>query len=644
MASFSPEVNRTKAKELGKYEVIESRDGRPHDKSRVLSAEEVDVIKMCDFCDKHIRKVRDTLVCSCKKAIHCSKECFKSSKHSCEDSYDTKKSASTEITQDMRQERHNDIFNEVVGAGLQRYREDVKNIKGPSSEKYARLMKLTRGEHRRIMKYGETGNAIAAYVIGNAYMEREFDRRKGWFAIPLEYKDKSVAETNEIAVKWLKLAAEGGIPEAMFCLFLVLVRDGGLQSDRRVADYWLDRAYNTGRMNYLINILNVPSGANSPGELDMIYLLATENTILWGEVLGYMLLATRFRELKAWGGKTGMGEPFYGWNSFVQIMEAIGQEKTNQLSCCRKKPSFIFGEKKTVLVVSARLGHSDFIDKLLSYKREENNLKFVQGVKQEFNPDYQLAGQTSNVVGRTNYLVSCKHDQVNMEEEGEVIKLEKIIMGVRMTVKESLEDLSKKCKSAGNCESCVEEANHRLRAVNLGLFSLSLTQVLSPEYYAARYAKEDGVIVQDIFMGYSKPYMRQLLQCLMSNPADLHPLSVAEDANMFWPMIWFWGSVYEAVKDSCDKPTLDAIYRGLGDKIAFSGTKNDSALAAFPEDAAGEWRIACGNEDCPKVDHEVKFNLCKGCRVRRYCDAACQRKDWAKHMQFCKAGKKDVKK
>ena len=90
----------------------------------------------------------------------------------------------------MRQERHNNIFNEVVGAGLQRYREDVKNIKGPSSEKYARLMKLTRGEHRRIMKYGETGNAIAAYVIGNAYMEREFDRRKGWFAIPLEYKEK----------------------------------------------------------------------------------------------------------------------------------------------------------------------------------------------------------------------------------------------------------------------------------------------------------------------------------------------------------------------------------------------------------------------------------------------------------------------
>ena len=67
--------------------------------------------------------------------------------------------------------------------------------------------------------------------------------------------------------------------------------------------------------------------------------------------------------------------------------------------------------------------------------------------------------------------------------------------------------------------------------------------------------------------------------------------------------------------------------------------ENVSGLAAFPESAAGEWRIACGNEECNKVDHKVKFMVCGGCAVRRYCGEVCQGKDWDKHKMFCKAAK-----
>ena len=40
---------------------------------------------------------------------------------------------------------------------------------------------------------------------------------------------------------------------------------------------------------------------------------------------------------------------------------------------------------------------------------------------------------------------------------------------------------------------------------------------------------------------------------------------------------------------------------------------------------------------CNKVYH--KFNVCAGCKVRRYCGEVCEQKDWDKHKQFCKAAK-----
>ena len=46
----------------------------------------------------------------------------------------------------------------------------------------------------------------------------------------------------------------------------------------------------------------------------------------------------------------------------------------------------------------------------------ENNLKFLEGVKEKMNPDYQLVGQTSNVDGRTNYLISSKHNHIKIDE------------------------------------------------------------------------------------------------------------------------------------------------------------------------------------------------------------------------------------
>ena len=152
-------------------------------------------------------------------------------------------------------------------------------------------------------------------------------------------------------------------------------------------------------------------------------------------------------------------------------------------------------------------------------------------------------------------------------------------------------------KLAGSCQPCSYDAFQRLRAVAFGQYSISLDQAIPDYGYAARYVDEHGVIVQDIFKAYCKPEIKQVLQCLMTNPADLHPYAVAEDQNLYWPIIWYWGSVFYAIQDTCDDSTLQAVYNKLGPKITFEGIQGSCGLEAFPEAAAGEWRIACGNEE-----------------------------------------------
>ena len=65
--------------------------------------------------------------------------------------------------------------------------------------------------------------------------------------------------------------------------------------------------------------------------------------------------------------------------------------------------------------------------------------------------------------------------------------------------------------------------------------------------------------------------------------------------------------------------------------------KTETIVSVFrrfmPDSAVGELRIACGNENCPKLDHKEKFKVSTGCRVRGFCSVECLRKDWASTSQ-----------
>merc|ERR1719203_1434960 len=84
MASSSPHDSLLRTQELGRYEEgLEAGSGRPQENTRFMAAEEIGLVKKCAGCGKHMAKVKSKLLCSCKLAFHCSKDCQKSSNHKC---------------------------------------------------------------------------------------------------------------------------------------------------------------------------------------------------------------------------------------------------------------------------------------------------------------------------------------------------------------------------------------------------------------------------------------------------------------------------------------------------------------------------------------------------------------------------------
>ena len=118
----------------------------------------------------------------------------------------------------------------------------------------------------------------------------------------------------------------------------------------------------------------------------------------------------------------------------------------------------------------------------------------------------------------------------------------------------------------GKCKDFHDTAVKRTTAVAEGSYSVSITETVPTYGYGARYfTLKDGNLVLDTFKAYSQPEICSVLQCLMSNPADLHPLYIAEDPNLYWPVIWFYGSVYNALLECCGHKVVQQIYGKLGE-------------------------------------------------------------------------------
>jgi len=577
------------------YTTAKTENVEPRKEERGIGKDDLFIMKECANCSKKIKKTKKAMMCKCKEVLYCSYDCKQGAEHGCQDRMKPAKFTMNE----MKDSLNNFIETKEMKRVTEMKRELVKKCKTAKD----------------MMKFAESGDPVAAWLVGCGYSVRiassAGDSTKSPVPFYMSVKDleKSVTETDEIAMKWFLIAAEAGLPEGMMSLAHKMFASNGLTTDSRVAFHWLVKALEAETELY---------GEEIREELEEKLMLSREFDATLGcfekqlkiykgrapvamisPNLSALLLAARWRELEELNGKTFGGGDFYGFTNFSKIL------------------SLLHSNKMVPNIVAGRSGSASYVTRMVvPAERLVTNTRFRQGEKGTRDNGGLLDLEQSTdikdtwfVTERTQYLMACFH-----QGDSHV--------------------------PVGGCYHCHDSALKRVAAVAEGLYSISITETV-PEYgYGARYfAVKDGNMRLETFKRYSQPEIRCVLQSLMNNPADLHPLHVAEDPNLYWPVIWFFGSVYSALVECCAHSVVKKIFGKLSkyrsNKISSGSSSLPGPSSAFPSSAVGEMRMACGNESCPNLDHSEKFQKCTGCRVRYYCKPECQRADWSKHKTEC---------
>ena len=211
--------------------------------------------------------------------------------------------------------------------------------------------------------------------------------------------------------------------------------------------------------------------------------------------------------------------------------------------------------------------------------------------------------------------------------------------------------------SAGppTCQLCFTAALERLEAITAGAVMLSRSETLAGHGHMAIYAKRDGTVVSETFKNYGRCEAEVALAVLVASTeldSIAHPLFVAQDPNLLWPLIFDHGSVRAALE--CVAPHVDWNER-LGPRRPPPPATPLAGGAAVP----GAEFLRCGADACLNVEQDRhssraassadesgsesagsngtpgRFSVCSRCCRRRYCSAACQKADWVLHKGEC---------
>jgi len=116
--------------------------------------------------------------------------------------------------------------------------------------------------------------------------------------------------------------------------------------------------------------------------------------------------------------------------------------------------------------------------------------------------------------------------------------------------------------SLGNaCSECNYLAKQRIFSVYRKDYMMSRDETLVRALYGVIYSLESGWKRQDNFRNYSKHEVIFTIRFLALEPMDLHPLQLAKDPNIYWPIVHYYGSVYSALLEILGKQTVDLIYK-----------------------------------------------------------------------------------
>jgi len=124
--------------------------------------------------------------------------------------------------------------------------------------------------------------------------------------------------------------------------------------------------------------------------------------------------------------------------------------------------------------------------------------------------------------------------------------------------------------SIGNiCTPCAQLARERILSVYENSFLFSKDESVPLKFYSVIFTLESGLKKQDYFRNYGKyeiiTAIRVMalqpmdlyeiitaIRVMALQPMDLHPLQLAKDLTIYWPIVYYYGSVYSALKEILD--------------------------------------------------------------------------------------------
>ena len=572
---------------------------------------------VCAACGKKLSK-EEALQCVCTRVVFCNDDCKRtaitSGVHKCTGAPGTKYKGPPDLFKNVKCP---DLSNVTGHDNSQRRAQMIERVK--------RKLKISRNPtFSELKRVADNGSAEAAFLLGIRYAGRIQYTGESW----LEFDENNIAnpkgclETDALAAKYFMKAAKGGCPPAMLFLSMKLSEGTGIQTNRIKAADWAWKAFihgesgakfflNTqcmvfrdliGTMKMMQNIIATRedfvrhNGMCSRGPNLATLLLSRweKNGLIKNnfkfppicgegagdlDVVGAGMMRDILRLLRR---KGLMHQFYYYYGRFGSIPSATGLSAEN----------------------SKRAVDNESLQLAITPKLVSEGMMTVEGIDKSFGVWAEAMYRSTRI--DPSLACICPH----MLQPDGTVKLPGWIV----------------------CPECVRTAKQRLETAFNGTYAIENNPAYTNasvvyEYRGKRYHEE--------FKFHNRPEIRTVLACLAADhdpPILAHPCFIAQDPNLIWPSLLFYGSIRAALEHVA--PGVDWV----GEPIWHLGPSQPGTpkppLVEGTE--PGEVVYRCGSDICCKLFRDKRsMRVCGRCRRRSYCSPECHNADWIIHKREC---------
>ena len=614
---------------------------KKHGGKKTNASSAAPALTACVQCARQFQPDDSMIPCICTRVVYCSEDCQgralnnsqNDSAHQCPGPPDVtidiaeryrQSRSGADNTIPMSQEERRRFAEESRQTVSEPLVADVLRIYGLRAPESQTLMDPKQATVKDYAKLADQGSVAAAYLAGIRYKQRilgKMQNRRG--LVVNNADDLGVLETDALAVRYLMKGAEAGHALSMQSLGDCYYTGQGVRKSLREAREWIWRA-----------VLQQSAGASSM--LDTKSVLINE----------HMAHATNFeaaREHLVPGQTISMCGPNL-CSLFMALRNAFPADGTfpafaGSVPTCTAGNRACEGTTGPVNIVGTD-AFRETMKVLKAMERRGNDVWFTYGRRGVGKAaTAQTYAEATRPLDAQLFVVpprpACDDvltvDEVHRWLQGFISHDQRDENSVLTVCPHSNDE------ALSGCPQCIEDAQERLAAVATGATAISLQEALESRGHLAIFRGRNGTIKSETFKDYGRGEVECTLAMLVAakdfNRGYLpHPIFVAQDPNLFWPLILSHGSIRAALEFVA--PHVDWEEK-LGSVRAVP-----EQVPIVPDTEPGKIMRRCGNDVCLKLEPvrgDGKFKTCSRCKRREYCSADCAKADWILHKRECRA-------